>query len=669
MIILVIFLSFWFGISVRCSIIIYLILISLLLIFIIKRINKKVLVLSLITMVIGVGISFISFDYNRTSFTGVVTESKDNYYIFQSKLQKFYVYEKGNEHEIGDWLTLEGTKENLIIYKIESEFDFEEYLNKKGIKYEINVKKKTKILSNPIKLKKIKKRFLNHFNDDTRDLISAILFSEINDNGVVDNLNSLHLVKLVSASGFYIYLFLKTIEHFLNKKMKEKWSRLISISFLSIYAIFTFPRFTVLRTFTFLIFGWINKYKLKNKFSRIEQISLIGIAFLFINYHYVYSDSFVLGFSIPIFNCFFSPIISRFKKKKQLLYRTLGMMLFFLPFELKFYSCVSPLSSIIGYLISPVFSLFGILALLCFYGVPLYKILEGITFILGKITSVFSIAKLEIYSPPFNSLFIVIYYVFYIFILYAFYIGYKPSFKNGRLLSICLLGLYFLPLKNVIIKRVCFINVGQGDSCLIQNGTTTVLIDTGGSLYNDIGNDCLIPYFKKNRIYNIDYVITTHNDFDHVGALESLVKNFRVKHYVNSNYSFPLTISGITFNNYNTHIDSGDDNENSLVIGFNFLKKDFLIMGDAPISVEYQIIKEYPKLSCDILKVGHHGSSTSTSDRFINFLKPKEGVISVGRNYYGHPDKSVLTILKKYDVKIRRTDKEGTIVYSNYIFM
>ena len=87
-------------------------------------------------------------------------------------------------------------------------------------------------------------------------------------------------------------------------------------------------------------------------------------------------------------------------------------------------------------------------------------------------------------------------------------------------------------------------------------------------------------------------------------------------------------------------------------------------MGDAPIKIEKKMMEENKEIKCDILKVGHHGSNTSTSDEFIKYLKPKVGIISCGKkNKYKHPHKSVVETLNKNHVKIRRTDEEGTISY------
>ena len=90
-------------------------------------------------------------------------------------------------------------------------------------------------------------------------------------------------------------------------------------------------------------------------------------------------------------------------------------------------------------------------------------------------------------------------------------------------------------------------------------------------------------------------------------------------------------------------------------------------MGDAPIYIEKQIMQNENNIPCDILRVGHHGSNTSTSEDWIKFTSPEEAVISVGKhNKFGHPNKEVISVLKKYKIKIRRTDLEVTIVFRQF---
>ena len=92
-------------------------------------------------------------------------------------------------------------------------------------------------------------------------------------------------------------------------------------------------------------------------------------------------------------------------------------------------------------------------------------------------------------------------------------------------------------------------------------------------------------------------------------------------------------------------------------------------MGDAGVKAEKQILQNFPYLDCDIIKLGHHGSDTSSGKLFLKSVSPKEAIISVGKNYYGHPHNSVLKTLKELNIEIKRTDLLGSITYSNYIFM
>ena len=273
---------------------------------------------------------------------------------------------------------------------------------------------------------------------------------------------------------------------------------------------------------------------------------------------------------------------------------------------------------------------------------------------------------IKIYASEFPSYLILIFEFVLLLTLYYLSIRNRNMSKGLIILSSTALSIYLLPIKPLVTSSVSFINVGQGDSCLIQKGSTAILIDTGGNLYQDLAKESLIPYFKKNQIYDIDLLITTHNDYDHMGAVASLIENFKVKNYVTNYQAFPLTISNITITNYNTYTSMwNEENDRSLVLSFSVKNTNFVITGDAPIKIEKQIIKDNKEIKCDILKVGHHGSKTSSSDEFISYLNPSEAVISVGKNNkYGHPHPSVITTLNRHNIKIRRTDLEGTIKYS-----
>lgn len=671
MIIFLFFLLFWIGLSFRYSYFVFVILALGISFFIFKKYKIKIASIGLLFFAVGIGISYIQIDIKTNRYDGFVIESKDNYFIMLSKFEKLYVYEKNNKYEIGDYLSITGSKEKLNFTKLESQFDFSSYLERKGIRYELAPSKILSKYQSIIPIQSLKHNFLHKFDEKTRQVVGSLLFSDYDSSETIDNLESLHLSRLVNMSGVYIYVFLSIIEFFLSFALKKKWCKLAAHGVLLPYYIFTFPRFTVIRIFVLQILRWCNKYLLNDKFMSLDVLGIAGFFFLIIDYHLGYQDSFIIGFTLPALISFMREGIWWFKGLKKKIVEIVFIYLMILPFEIKYYSGINLLLIPLQYLFMPLFMVFAIFSMLCFYKVPIYG---AVSFFLKPIEVTSDVCKrlsFPINVPPFNAWIILLYGLALVALFYYRGLGYIPIYQGITIGLSTFLFLYCLPIKNYLTESVTFLNVGQGDACLISKGDKNILIDTGGLSYMDLGKECLIPYFRKNRIYDLDLVITTHDDFDHCGALDSLKENFYVKNVVSEATSFPITIGGITFNNYNNHItEFSEENDKSLVIGFSLMHKNFLIMGDAPIAVEKNIIKEYPDLQCDILKLGHHGSKTSTCDKFIKFLKPETAIISCGlNNKYGHPHKEVIKILNNNHIPYRRTDLEGSIHFSNYIFM
>ena len=618
------------------------------------------------TIALGVGISFIKIDYgNRTSFSGIVYEVKDNYFLYNSNGEKFYCYDKNHPYEIGDFLKIKGEKSKIDLVTLESDFDFNEYLNNKGVYSEITISSVHQTFKNPIRLKSFRNYFLNKFDEDTRISLGSILFSDHDDNSLTNAISSMHLSRLINAGGLYFNALIVVLTSLLSRKLKTKWSKLLALSISSFYLIITFPRFSIIRLTIMFIVRWINEYILKKKFTYLELISIVGVFFLLIDYHLAYQDSFILGFSIPIYLFTINNSFKNIGKWKSKIFSILSLYLFFIPFELSFYHSLSPLMMIYQLILSPLFIFFFFIGILCLYGLPIYKVGNVTNDILTRIINPVSKLNIEIYSSPMNDFIFLLYYAILFVLLYYASIGFKPFKKMFLVVYASGLCLYVLPIKNMVTAEVDFVNVGQGDCCFIRSKNTSIFIDTGGLSYKDLAEDCLIPYLKKKRVYNLDLVITTHNDFDHNGALSSLKENFRIKRIMDNHSFKPIQFGKLKLTNYNNHINNAsDDNEASLVIGFNLGNKDYLICGDASIQNEKYMMEEYKYIPCDILKVGHHGSKTSSSEQFIKWLKPEIGVISCGRNNrYGHPHQEVISILKRNNVKIRRTDLEGTISF------
>lgn len=669
MILFLLFLSFVLGIVFKKS---FITIGTVLLCLIIKCLLKKKKRLSLVILgsfLLGFGISFIKISYpQKSSYSAIVYEVKDNYYLVNSMGEKLYCYEKEHHHEIGDILIIKGEKEKLDFVTLESEFDFTEYLNNKGVYSGLEIKNVSIKFKTPFRLKSFKGWFLSKFDEKTRVSVNSILFSDHDDNELTSAVSSLHLSRLINAGGLYFNALIGVLSYFLEKKIKTKWSKLIALGISSFYLVMCFPRFSIIRLTVFFLVKWINEYPLKKKFTYLEVISIIGIVFLLIDHHLAYQDSFILGFSIPIYLFIINNSFHSLKKLKKKILTILLLYLFFIPFELKYYQGINPLLMIYQTLLSPLFILFFLLGVVSLYGLPIYKVVNVYNDILSKIVNPFSKFKIELYSPNLHEGLLLLYYLILLALIYYASIGFRPikRFLIGAYATF--LCLYFLPIKNTISEEVCFVNVGQGDCCFIRKKNTVIFIDTGGLKYKDLATNSLIPFLKKKRIYKIDLVITTHNDFDHNGSLSSLISNFKVKQVMTNSDFHTVSYGNLTLRNYNNHIKSGnEDNENSLVIGFNLGKKDYLITGDASKEIENYMMSEYKSIPCDILKVGHHGSKTSTSDAFVKWLQPEVGIISCGKNNsYGHPNKEVIKILENNHVKIRRTDREGTITYLSY---
>ena len=671
MIIFLYFLLFWIGLSFRYSYIIFVLLALTISFFTFRKYKIKIASVGLLIFAIGIGISYIQIDNKGPDYSGFVVESKENYFILFSKGEKLYVYSKHNDYEIGDYLSIKGSKEKTNFVKLESQFDFSSYLERKGIRYELSPKFIKVKAHSIIPIKSLKQSFLEKFDIHTKQIVGSILFSDNDTSQVIDDIESLHLSRLVNMSGVYIYVFLSIIEFVWSFALKKKWARLAANATLLPYYIFTFPRFTIIRIFVLQILRWCNKYLLNDKFMSLDVLGIAGLFFLTIDYHLGYQDSFIIGFTLPMFISFIREGTWQYKGIKKKIIEVFYIYLVLIPFEIKYYNGINPLLLPLQYLFMPLFMVFAIVAMLCFYKVPIYGAASFFLKPIEATSDIFKRLTFSINIPPFGEWLVFLYGITIIALLYFRGIIHLPICRTIYISLASFMLLYCLPIANVLTESVTFINVGQGDSCLIRKGNSTVLIDTGGLTYMDLARESLIPYFKKQRLYDIDLVITTHNDYDHCGALDSLIENFYVKQVVNEASSFPITVGGITFNNYNSHTtEFSEENDKSLVVGFNLLHKDFLIMGDAPIEVEKNIIKEYPDLKCDILKLGHHGSKTSTCDEFIKFLKPELAIISCGlNNKYGHPNKEVLRILNSNHIPYRRTDYEGSIKLSNYIFM
>lgn len=243
------------------------------------------------------------------------------------------------------------------------------------------------------------------------------------------------------------------------------------------------------------------------------------------------------------------------------------------------------------------------------------------------------------------------------------------------------------------VLKVSFLDIGQGDAIFIEapNGNQ-VLIDGGSNrkVLKELGK--VMPFYDR----TIDAVIATHPDKDHIGGLIEVLKNYRTDFVMEPGVSsdtgayqeLEKTISdkklprilarrgmslnlgdgarlNILFPDRNT--DEWETNIASIVAKLTYGNNSFLLTGDSPIAIEkYLAMIDGRGLKSDVLKAGHHGSKTSTSESFAGLVSPEYAIISAGKNNrYGHPHKEVLDIFEKIKATILKTYEQGTISFSS----
>ena len=267
------------------------------------------------------------------------------------------------------------------------------------------------------------------------------------------------------------------------------------------------------------------------------------------------------------------------------------------------------------------------------------------------------------------------YLLLFLFIIGYFIYDYSYSKKEVVLTNETLNGL-----------KVSFLDVGQADSILIQSDNNNVLIDAG----NTLDGNKLVNYFKSLNINEFNYVIGTHAHEDHIGGLKDIINNFKIDRFympdvITTTKTFENVLDALNSNNVRFETPSIDDtfdlgdmhfevlyvgtdekdlNNDSIVLKLTYKNIKILFTGDATKSVEKEIIGK--DIESDILKVGHHGSKTSSSSEFIKKVNPSYAIISVGlNNSYNLPSSTTLDTLNNNNIKIYRTDEVGTVVITS----
>ena len=611
-----------------------------------------------------------------------------SYYSNNDKYIKGYVKKiKGEDKLI---ITLKGKEKVLVYYNKKIDLKINDYILVKGnlkdvkglnsytmFNYRKYLKsKKIKNVYNAFDIKIIKRNkniyyiFKNKINDSFKRYESGKylkLFIMGNkddfDYKTKDVFKNLGIIHLLSISGTYIAIIILV----LNKLITNKYKNSIIIIFLLFYIIFTDFQISIIRCSLCYIFLLFNK-KYNIGFETKEILILLMSFLLFINPFYIIDTGFLLSFVISYSLIYFKDL---YKDKNGIIKCFIISFLSFLsslPIIINMNYKVNFLSIFFNIIFVPISSFLLFPLSFLTYTFPfldstyfkIVNIFESISFILNEIKLfTFNFSKIPFYL-------IILYYVFF--------------FLKRKEIFFLILLLYLYNIYSFTYK-IYFIDVGQGDSILVRNKKINILIDTG---YSYIENNNKFLYLNSVGVKKINYLILTHGDADHCGEAINLVNNFKVEKVIfncgeyndlekelikvldKKRIKYYSCIKELNIDKNKLYFlqtkEYDNENDNSNVIYTEISGFKFMLMGDAGIEKEKDIIDKYNISDIDVLKVGHHGSKTSSSDNFINEINPKYGVISVGKNNrYGHPNKEVLNTLKQS--KIYRTDEDGSIMF------
>lgn len=622
------------------------------------------------------------FNTNDTEFIGIVEDYiiKDNQIKISLKSKERiivtykYTGKVFNNLSYGDKIKVTGVLKEPSTNNIFNNFNYKKYLYNKKIYYIIEASKIDKIQNNNNHIYTIKNLLYTRINSlKSSNYIKALLFG---DNKLDKEIKTSYQINgishLFSVSGFHINFITSIIYFYLDRVTYNKKIKYITVDIFLVLYLLLCNTTSLLRCTVMNILLSIN-HLLKLDIKKIDIVLLTLILCIIINPFIIYDIGFIYSYTISFFLILYKNKYKTNNKLLKIIYISLISFLVSLPINIYTSYEINFLNIILNIIIVPIVSLILLpLSLLTLIFPILDNILYLITSILEKIslyTSNINIFK-QILSKP-SIILIIIYYLVIILIL--------SKNKHYYLILILLIFHKTIPLYNSNLEVVMF-DVGEADSMLISTPSkkVNILIDTGRGI--DINN--IIIYLKSIGISKLNYLIITHGDEDHIGGALYLIDNFKVDnvilnkgdytelevelitHLKNKNIKYTNNINKIPLlGSYMYLLNTkkfSNENDNSIVTYFEYQKYKFLFMGDSSSKTEEYLINNYNLTNISFLKVGHHGSNTSSSPLFINKITPKVSLISVGRNnFYHHPNKEVLTNLS--NSVIYRTDINKSI--------
>ncbi len=667
----------------------------------------------------GVIDSSVKINQNKVEFVIQETSMQEPIFVvhFLDSQTDFEVAEFSTLR-FGASCTIEGVLERPPQARNPYQFNYEQYLHTKGIIYQLMLESLDNISCEgeaPLEfLFSSRLKLIEHtskkLKPETAAWLHALVLGDdsLLENHIVELFQRWSLSHILAISGLHIgiivaLLYFVLVRFSITTKERASW---LLILFLPIYAVLAGGQPSVWRASLMVLFI-LAIQKAKIRFNYTDGISIIFLLLILFDKHIIYHIGFQLSFAVT-----FGLILSRKwisnarSTAERLLQISFVSQMVILPLQIHYFLSFQPLSIILNVLVVPYFSLFVIPFMFCllfFTFLPNVFIAfmddlfifvhQYVLLIIEKIDKYFNYPLLV---GDFSTYYICMYYLLFLLMMINLeQVRLLRSFKYG----ICLIALLvFLSLRPYFspVGTVTMLDIGQGDAFIVElpYRQGVFMIDAGANFsFQDftptdkVYKQIIRPYLQGKGIYKIDTIFLSHNDLDHTGSYSHIIEEFKVDELVISEYHMLEEKEIRLINEYKVHLtvasfnerinrkgqifqvlspqkDKQDDNENSLVLFTNIGGKNWVFTGDIGKETEKSIAANFPGLAVDVLKVGHHGSNTSTDESFIQQINPSYAFISVGvNNRYGHPTTEVLQTLQEEEIIIYRTDLQGAVQY------
>lgn len=580
-----------------------------------------------------------------TTIEGYVVKESEKYCYLKTDEGIVKLYHQLDNIEYGDFLKVK--QEPLDIYDASNDYAFSErhYLYGQKIFHKSFLKQLLSHQKSETFYHWIKDHLSTH--QDVRDYQLLFVLGERSENIAEDYqlMTDLSLVHLFALSGMHIHILFAMLKGLLGLLLPRKLSRILTYLLIGFY-IFSIPMLVSLYRafFILLLYDLLKKW-----FNKLDIFALLVIASLFYNPYMIYNISFVFSY----FVYFIVLLTHRFR------YSALWIYLSTIPIILSLNAQIPLIAVFVGDILNLFIEYFYSLCLLSVFFPILENVVMIYVYVFQNVLSFLQVINhFIVFSKP-PLAWIVIFYFIYFQMISRKELQQKIQHQISMLIALMIVLQIFGQYK--IYGEVTMIDVGQGDCTFIRlpMNQGNILIDTGGTYDYDLAMQTIIPYLKSIGVSHLDYVYISHSDFDHSGALSSLVEHFSIGQVIDD-YEANRQIGCARIQMLQTNKVYTDTNDQSLIMYVTLPAMNILFMGDASIQIENDLHEQFKELEVDILKVSHHGSATATSSYFLDAIQPEVAMIGVGKdNMYNHPSSQVIERLKRKGITILRTDEDG----------